>query len=544
MAVIFSNLNRARVLPYLLLFLVAAILLFIGLKDDALKGSTEPRVAGVATEMSIYKDFLLPKLNGRPFLEKPPLHAWLTSLSFSALDVSAVTARLVSILAGIGTLFLVMNFLLRHGFRQPLPLYAALALLTMASCWGNARLVGEDTLLSFGIALALLNLYDYSLHQRWQFLPLIALGIAIASLTKGVFGLVVPLCVGGVYLLLKMLIIDRAFSWKMCLSSVAVIVIGLLPIGIWLWLLYEREGWWAFNEIVWVNSFGRFIGEYHSGGHVEPWYYYIAKLPELFQPWLVVVCLGIYQAFKKFKTSPLDLFLLCWVCVPFLLLSLSSGKRPVYLLSLYPAAALLMAGVFNEIFTRQEKIQAYVNKNIKKVFMLQGIVVTLIIAYGWKLAAHYGVFAADMKMLICLALLVFATLLIIYMWRFLYPEQEQKFIAANIVILCLFYTFFGSVIQPKKSMSESLDLVFDEVKKMPGCCENIALYQPIERLSGAAVFHLQKKVPELTRIDELNAFLATSANAMVITEKAEILNVSREVKRIDLKKTHYYVVQK
>jgi 4-amino-4-deoxy-L-arabinose transferase-like glycosyltransferase len=34
----------------------------------------EPQVAGVCAEMAYQKDFVVPRLNGQPFLEKPPLY--------------------------------------------------------------------------------------------------------------------------------------------------------------------------------------------------------------------------------------------------------------------------------------------------------------------------------------------------------------------------------------------------------------------------------------------------------------------------------------
>ena len=59
-----------------LVVLVLATLL-VGLAGIDLHDSTEPREAGVAAGMLQDQDFLLPKLNGQPFLEKPPLSYWM-----------------------------------------------------------------------------------------------------------------------------------------------------------------------------------------------------------------------------------------------------------------------------------------------------------------------------------------------------------------------------------------------------------------------------------------------------------------------------------
>lgn len=58
----------------------------------------------------------------------------------------------------------------------------------------------------------------------------------------------------------------------------------MIPLLIWLAVLYQRGGAHALGEVLLTNSLGRFSGSFVEAGHYEPFYYYLAKLPEAFLP--------------------------------------------------------------------------------------------------------------------------------------------------------------------------------------------------------------------------------------------------------------------
>ena len=59
---------------FILAALFAFAVFFIGLGSRHLGGGDEPRVAGIAAETFLNGNWVEPKLNNRPFLEKPPLY--------------------------------------------------------------------------------------------------------------------------------------------------------------------------------------------------------------------------------------------------------------------------------------------------------------------------------------------------------------------------------------------------------------------------------------------------------------------------------------
>ena len=66
----------------LLLVACCGFLLFYGLGAFGLLGADEPRYAQVAREMLDRGDLITPTLNGKPWLEKPPLYYWQAMLAY------------------------------------------------------------------------------------------------------------------------------------------------------------------------------------------------------------------------------------------------------------------------------------------------------------------------------------------------------------------------------------------------------------------------------------------------------------------------------
>src|SRR5262249_34398851 len=79
----------------------------------------------------------------------------------------------------------------------------------------------------------------------------------------------------------------------------------------------------------------------HGWNNVEPWHYYIHKLPLDLLPWSPFLVLGLILSWRSMSAAPRR-FLWSWMGGIFLFFSVSSCKRGVYLLPLYPAAAVLI----------------------------------------------------------------------------------------------------------------------------------------------------------------------------------------------------------
>ena len=67
---------------------IAFLALFAGLWCGELESGDETRVAGIAAEMFLSHDYLIPTLNGKEFLEYPPFFYWCVCLMYALFGIT------------------------------------------------------------------------------------------------------------------------------------------------------------------------------------------------------------------------------------------------------------------------------------------------------------------------------------------------------------------------------------------------------------------------------------------------------------------------
>ena len=128
--------------------------------------------------------------------------------------------------------------------------------------------------------------------------------------------------------------------WRWFRDLLRVRVVGpfLLVAVPWHVLCYWRNGHDLYRTLFWQHQFGRFVsGELM---HVQPWWFYLPRLPALLLPWAPLLLLLLVR--REGYGDPRRLFLLLWLVLGVLLFSISKNKLPGYVLPLLPAVAALM----------------------------------------------------------------------------------------------------------------------------------------------------------------------------------------------------------
>ncbi|PRB42572.1 dolichyl-phosphate-mannose--protein mannosyltransferase [Pseudomonas sp. MYb2] len=449
------------------LFLLAALLFFFALGGHQLQGSTEARVAGIAMEMHLDNDWVTPRLFGEPFLEKPPLSLWLDAGAMRVFGVSPWSVRLASAVAGLLSVMVLYGML--RGFERPkrIAWTAGILLATMASYWSNVRGVGEDALLALGVTMALLAFFQAQRASTAGNSLLFVIGIAIATLSKGVLGLAMPGVVIFAYLLADTLI-DKRLKIADWLRPGLLTVIGLIPLLIWLVVLYQHDGAQAVREVLLTNSVGRFSGSFVEAGHYEPFHYYLAKLPQAFLPWNILVYLGLWHFRKQLKANRYLLFFSLWVVAQFVMLTLASSKRTVYLMSMTPAAAVIAAEYAGVLF---DKLKAYESTH----------------SFVGRIARHRQALAVSVLTV------VIASYLGAAQWALPNADKHLSFLPLT-----------------------------EHIQALQAEGHQVALFQANERVGGASVFYTQSVLKGLDTEAQLREFLGASpTNVAVIAADIE-----------------------
>ncbi|MDX1443520.1 MAG: glycosyltransferase family 39 protein [Gammaproteobacteria bacterium] len=329
------------------LFALALLLIATGLGLRDPWPADEPRYALVAKEMVDTGQWLFPHVAGVLYPDKPPLFFWLQAIFYGIFGSVRWTFLLPSLLASLGTLYLVYD-LGRRLWREHIGVIAALLLLASMQFVLQGRQGQIDATVCFWITLGMYGLLRHLLlgpQWRWYVTGFAAMGAGI--ITKGVGFL--PVLV----LLPWGLVLYRGWRLPRLEGSISRWVSGpvamLAVIALWLVpMLYvvmtsDAPDMVAYrNDILLKQTAERYADSWH---HLEPfWYYFTNVIPlfwfplSLMLPWLVPA----WQRRVK-RGDARYVLLLGWVVLVLLFFSVSPGKRGVYILPALPMLALAAA---------------------------------------------------------------------------------------------------------------------------------------------------------------------------------------------------------
>src|SRR5579885_492774 len=167
----------------LLLAGFCAFLFFYGLGAFGLIGADEPRYAQVAREMLDWHDWVTPTLDGRAWLEKPPLYYWQAMLVYSVIGVSDTAARIPSAIDA--TLIVLAIYFFFRKLRPGVQTDAALIAASSAGIVGFARAASMDIGLTSTFTIAMLAWWAWRESSSRLYLAAFFVFIALGMLAKG-----------------------------------------------------------------------------------------------------------------------------------------------------------------------------------------------------------------------------------------------------------------------------------------------------------------------------------------------------------------------
>jgi 4-amino-4-deoxy-L-arabinose transferase-like glycosyltransferase len=322
---------RLRWKSLVLLIVLPAVLLFPRL-DFRLLEPDEGRYAEIGREMLVRGDWVVPHLQGEPYLDKPPLLYWLVVLSYRLFGVHDWAARLVPALAVHGTILL--TYLCgRRLVGERAAWIGSLLLALSPGLAGVGRLLVLDGLLTFWVTL---GLFAGSAGA----LTVCAVACGMGVLTKGpvaVVLVVVPL------VLHNWLTTGRLETHgRMIVRFLAIVGLVNAPWYVAVWLARPEFGVYFFVK----HNVMRFLAPFD---HLEPiWYYgpvlFAGLLPGTLLAWGFIRWLLSADAAEA-RTPAFGFCLLAggW-CVLFF--SLSGSKLPTYVMPAFPPLALALGYYF------------------------------------------------------------------------------------------------------------------------------------------------------------------------------------------------------
>jgi 4-amino-4-deoxy-L-arabinose transferase-like glycosyltransferase len=418
----------------------------------------EPRVAGTCAEMVRTGDYVVPHLNGKPFLEKPPLYYAMGAVAGSVLgEDKDYPYRIVSLLFGIITIIITFLIASRNGG----PVMGAIAGGILASSWEFfmlARWVQVDIILVFGVTLAM---FSYQrLTDSSKVMDSITLGFAtgIAFMAKGLVG---PAIIAAAIIADIIRRKDIVTVWR--IRPFVIIAFILIPILPWILALWDRGGWPFIREVIVVNNLMRFTGapEGAALGHQNGPLYYLEHFPGNFLPWTLIFVPALITSVRKFKDDPY----ISWFLGPFILLSIASTKRGLYLVPLYPAAACMTANWLENV-----RLMKWEDIFLK---------ISWVIAIAGCLAPLSGIFLGMPALGICMCLLSVLSCTLITRGD-MKNYKGISLVMVTCIAMCACTTLYFHYMMPKKDY-----LGFARRAVTMAGSNEIVLLHPDETLEGA-----------------------------------------------------------
>ncbi len=330
-------------------WLVAVVLAvwFLTLNIRHLLPSDEGRYAEIAREMFASGDWVTIRYNGLKYFEKPPFHLWMTALAYQAFGIGDWQARLWVAISGAAGLLLTM-WAARRWYGDRVSWFTGLALLA-APTWNigshfNSLDMGVSGALAGVLAGFLLAQHPQASLQSRRRWMLFAWGaMALAVLTKGLIGLVLP----GLVLVVYSLVARDWVLWRR-LHIVSGTILFLLLTAPWFWLISTRNP--EFAQFFFIHEhWQRYTSSVHQRS--APWWYFGPQLIAGFLPWLGLtprICALLRNSGQAREFRP-ELLLAVWAGAILVFFSLSGSKLPGYILPVFPALALLAALALDRI---------------------------------------------------------------------------------------------------------------------------------------------------------------------------------------------------
>lgn len=326
----------------------------------------EARYTYVAWETDQSGSWLVPMRNGKAYAHKPPLMFWLIKAGtfLTSGEYNGVSGRFPTFLGTLFSLWVVTRLALM--WFDPQTAWRTFFILSTSVLFWLKAGTGQIDMLLLGLEMsALYFLFTHERSRSTLRLTAAFCFMGLAVLAKGPVGLVVPV---GIYVFASIFsgnannLKKRYWLWG--------IPLALLWPATWLLaVIISGAPQQYLNELLFAQNVGRVTGEF--GGHTKPVYYYLQYLIVDFMPWIFFVPVSILILKKNDACQGKLKLLAGWMLFVIVFFSLCASKRNLYILSVYPAAGMMVAAAWPQLRLQSKK---WINASVYPVLALMFLV--------------------------------------------------------------------------------------------------------------------------------------------------------------------------
>lgn len=327
----------------LLVILIAGFLILPPLGLHPFFTTDEGQRAYPPLEMLQTGDFAVPRLNGQPYLKKPPLLYWLNAAVYTAVGAGEWQARLIPALSGVAVTVLAAFWTLRLADRKT-ALVAGCIMAANYMVLFNSRDAQIDMPMT-AVAAAAMFAWGQAMNRNASGAPgagwFYAAGgcaLALAHLYK--FPVPYLFVLSG---WLGTIIVLRRWKWLLDWRPWLALALSVVPVALWAWVVVARLGP-AEVLAVWKVEAHRHLVEARPQ-NTGPLWYYAVRLPAAFVPWIALFPVLLTRSYRESAAGGGVVHTHLWTSVAASLsvLSLLDSKSTEYMLPATPPLVVLLA---------------------------------------------------------------------------------------------------------------------------------------------------------------------------------------------------------
>lgn len=448
----------------LFLIFVSGLVLYLGFAFfRPLANPDEGRYAEIPREMIASGDYTTPRLNGLPYFYKPPLFYWMQCASMKAMGYNRFSIRVASSLMAV--LGICMTYAAARAlYGRRAGWFAAFVLATSILYYVIGLIVTLDmavsvfmsgAMFSFIVAVKKSGIYRSVLFAAFFVF------MALAVMTKGIIGILIPCAVAFLY------VVSGGFSsviaffknitardWLFILAGIAAFLAITVPWHVLVSVANPATS--AAEGVLSKNPDGQgffwyyFIHEHllryidpETSMRAQPFWFFLALAPAGAIPWIFLLPRIVKNTVSGGSVDARDcrnnfLYMAIWIFFIVAFFSISSSKLVPYITAIYPAFAFVV-GVWG---AKAWENRAKLNLSAENIILCaSGIIgaVALVVAFFVlkKKPVDAAVIAAGWYTVFSTA----AILLFISLWAARYARSNNakfwRLAACGLVVLVL-----------------------------------------------------------------------------------------------------------
>jgi 4-amino-4-deoxy-L-arabinose transferase-like glycosyltransferase len=498
---------------------IAWIVVFWRLGYKSLLDPDEAHYAELTREMLHAGNWLVPLLDGKPFIDKPVLFHWLQGASVVLLGESEFAARLPSALAALA-LFAITRWVGAVLFGAEVGYWGAIMFATIPATFALSSIALFDMVFAAFLFGAIGCLLVAAQQERRG----IEYGgyalLTLAVMTKGPVALVLT----GAFLCAAWIaggeLRERVgrLQWK---SGLALVAVGASPWFLWMDARFGRE---FVQGYILAGNLWYFTQPEVFSGRAISYTFYVRAFAGAFFPWSVVVVGRAVDLWRGRGTGPGmssgEKWLWLWTLVVFGFFSLARFKLDHYIFPAAPACCLIAAHAWRRAAYEPSDSTRWTTASIVLIAALLIVAGSFGSVYLFELNLELPAVAIVLPFALLLGGTALLSSIVLAQWRI--PRTAL----VPVVTLLGCYVIGVTVGYPVLEQTRPTATVAKRLRRIAEPDAPIAIYR-LERWRASLRYYVDRPIVRLETPEELMSFVSSDKPVYVVLRRSEYESLRR-----------------